>query len=93
MLSIIFDRTAVQSPDSLTGTIRAEDVDGLDSVWLTVDSSRSGEDGYFERVFLSRFRFNIPVGLVPGTLVRVRLEARDISGFRSALDTGVTIVP
>ena len=92
-LSITFDRTDVQSPDTLTGRVRAEDADGLDSVWLTVDSSRSGEDGFLERVFSSRFRFNLRPGIPAGTVVPVRLEARDVGGLISVLDTNVTVVP
>lgn len=87
----MFDRDSVQSPDSVTGWVRAEDGDGIDSVWLTVDTSRSGEDGFFDVVFFSRFRSNIPPGLASGARVPVRLEARDIGGFTSALDTSVTV--
>lgn len=93
VLTIVFDRTSVQSPDTVTGLVRAEDADGIDSVWLTVDSSRAGEEGFFEAVFTSRFKFNLAGGMVPGTVVPVRLEARDIGGFKSALDTSVTVIP
>ena len=93
VLGIVFDRTSVSSPDTVSGRVRAEDVDGLDSVWLTVDSSRSGQDGYLDRVFSSRFLHNLPGGIPPGTRVPVRLEARGLSGFISILDTSVRVVP
>lgn len=93
VLSIVFDRLTVQSPDSVTGSVRAEDVDGIDSVWLTVDTARAGEDGFFDAVFASRFSFALQGGLAPGTRIPVRLEARDVGGFSSTLDTAVTVIP
>jgi len=93
MLSVTLNPSQVTSPDTLSGTLRAEDRDGIDSVWVTVDMQRAGTDGFFDRVVLAPFRFMIPAGLTPGTLVDVRIEARDIAGFHSILDTSVTVIP
>ena len=80
------------SPDTLTGTVRAEDGDGIDSVWVTLDMERAGEDGFFETVLIAPFRFVIPSGLGPTTVLPIRVEARDIAGFSTTLDTLVRVV-
>lgn len=92
MLQIYFDRSAVKSPDSLTGTLVVRDPDGLDSIWLTIESSRTGEDGLLNDAFSSHFRYSVPAGLQAGTLLPVRLEARDLAGFLSTLDTNAVII-
>lgn len=92
MLFITLADTQVTSPDTLTGTVRAEDPDGIDSVWVTVDLERAGEDGFFRSVVNATFRFPIPVGLPATTVLPVRVEARDIAGFSSTLDTLVVVV-
>src|SRR5947199_184157 len=45
-----------------------------------------------EAVFERPFRFGVRSGLTPSTQVPVVLEARDVVGFRSRLDTFVTVV-
>ena len=92
VLRITLSQTEVTSPDTLTGTVRAEDGDGIDSVWVTVDMERAGEDGFFETVLIAPFRFLIPPGLPPSTVLPVRVEARDIAGFSTTLDTIVRVV-
>jgi hypothetical protein len=92
------DDTTVQSrtlppPDSVAGTLRVEDADGLDSVWVTVDGAVAGENGSFDRVFTSRFRFPIAAGRGVGSQLPVRLRARDIAGFQVIRDTHVVVVP
>jgi hypothetical protein len=93
ILQIVLNQTQVTSPDTLTGTVRAEDRDGIDSVWVTVDDQRAGQDGFFETVVVAPFRFLIPPGLPQTTVLPVRLEARDIAGFSTTLDTIVVVVP
>jgi hypothetical protein len=98
-LTVTLDRTTVRSstpptpPDTLTGTVRAEDPDGIDSVWVTVDGVAAAEDGVLERVFTSRFRFPIAAGKTDGTQVPVEVRARDIAGFQVTRDTHVVVVP
>lgn len=92
MVRITLSQTAVTSPDTLTGTVRAEDNDGIDSVWVTVDTERAGEDGFFETVLIAPFRFIIPPGLPANRVLPVRVEARDIAGFSTTLDTIVRVV-
>jgi len=98
-LSIVFDDTTVQSTtpnDTLRGTVRIQDADGLDSVWMQLvmqaDTVRAGADALFETAYRNRFRFAIRAGIPAGTLP-VKVEARDLVGFRSQLDTFVTVVP
>jgi hypothetical protein len=79
-------------PDTLSGTVRAEDTDGLDSVWVTVDSVEAGEDGGFDRVFSTTFRFLIGAGKTPGTVLPIQIRARDIAGFQVIRDTNVVVV-
>ena len=92
MLRITLNQTEVTSPDTLTGTVRAEDRDGIDSVWVMVDMTRAGEDGFFETVVVAPFRFVIGTGIPPTTVLPVRVEARDIAGFSTTLDTIVRVV-
>jgi hypothetical protein len=93
VLQVTLNQTEVTSPDTLTGTVRVEDRDGIDSVWVSLDMDRAGEDGFFEPIVIANFRFLVPAGLPPTTVLPVRLEARDIVGFRTVLDTIVTVVP
>ncbi len=94
VLAIVIDSTTIHAGlhDSVTGSVSAADPDGLDSIWLQVDTTRVGVDGLFETVFERPFRFGVRSGLTPSTQVPVVLEARDVVGFRSRLDTFVTVV-
>jgi len=93
-LAIVIDSTTIHSTtpnDTLTGSVRADDPDGLDSIWLRVDTTRVGVDGLFETSFRRPFRFAIRAGIPAGTQIPVILEARDVVGFRSQLDSFVTV--
>lgn len=79
--------------DTVAGNVRAEDPDGIDSVWVTLDTVRLGEDGGFDRVFSSRYRFFVAPGRGVGEQLLLRLRARDISGFEVQRDTYVVVVP
>ena len=96
MVSITLDKDSVRSgtnpPDTLTGTIRAQDADGIDSVWLQLDDEPPiGKDGLLQTSFQSPFRVAIPAGFGSGARLPVTLEARDVTGFRSVLDTMVRV--
>ena len=91
VLEITLDKDSVRSPDTLTGIVRAEDVDGIDSVWITVDTLRVGDDGFFEQTYQSRFRRPIRTGYVLGDRILVRLQARDVMGFTGVRDTVVIV--
>lgn len=93
VLSVTLDQAELTSPDTLTGSVRAEDRDGIDSIWVTLETDRTGQDGFFEAVVVARFRFFIPAGMTRTTALAVRLEARDVTGFRTTLDTVVVVVP
>ena len=73
--------------------MRAEDPDGIDSVWVTVDALVDAQDGLLERVFTARFRFPIAAGKADGTPIPVEIRARDIAGFQVTRDTQVVVVP
>ncbi len=92
-LQIELDRTAVDSPDTVTGHIHVSDPDGLDSIWLTVDSSRAVADAFLATSYGAPFSLKIRSGYTTGQHVSVRLEARDLSSFRSTLDTFVVVAP
>lgn len=98
-LTFTLDRTTVRSinppaqPDSASGTVRVEDPDGLDSIWVSVDSVTDGEDGGFERTFSAPFRFAIGPGKPATTHIPIRFRARDIAGFVVIRDTHVVVVP
>lgn len=98
-LTYTLDRTTVRSnnppdpPDSITGTVQAEDPDGLDSIWVIVDSVPGGEDGGFHQSLNIRFKFLIGSGKAPTTPIPVEIRARDIAGFEVQRDTHVVVVP
>lgn len=80
-------------PDTVAGHVRAEDEDGIDSVWVSVDSVIKGDDGGFQVVFSSPFRFVIATGKTPSSRIPVTLRARDLAGFEISRDTYVVVVP
>jgi hypothetical protein len=91
-LAIFLNEDSVRSPDTLTGSLRADDPDGIDSVWLSVDSAPPlGADGLLEPTFLASFRAAVRNGHVLGDHVAVRLTARDLSGYVGGLDTFVVV--
>ena len=91
-LSITLNEDSVGSPDTLTGSLRADDLDGIDSIWLTVDSAPPlAGDGLLEATFIATFRAGIRGGHVLGDHVTIRLTARDLSGYVGGLDTFVIV--
>ena len=91
-LAITLDQDSVLSPDTLTGSVRADDPDGLDSIWLSVDSAPPlGADGLLDPTFLAPFRAGIRNGHVAGDRIVVQLSGRDLSGYVGVLDTFVIV--
>ena len=79
--------------DTVSGIVRAQDTEGLDSVWVSVDSVVKGDDAGLNRTFSSIYRFVVPAGRMPGSKVPLSFRARDISGFQTQRDTYVVVVP
>jgi len=94
-LSFTIDQDSVSASqvDTVSGTVRAEDPDGIDSVWVTVDSEERGENGGFDRVFSARYRFLVPPGQQPGIRLILQFRARDIAGFEAQRDSYVVVSP
>lgn len=69
------------------------DADGLDSVWVALDSVEKGEDGGFDQAFSSRWRFVVTAGRNPGDILPLTFRARDIAGFVAQRDTYVVVGP
>lgn len=91
-LAITLNQDSVRSPDTLSGSLRADDPDGIDSVWLSVDSAPPlGADGLLEPTFLASFRAAVRNGHVLGDHVAVHLTARDLTGYLGGLDTFVVV--
>ena len=92
-LTILLDKIRVRSPDTLTGTLRAQDAAGIDSVWLTLESQpQFGTDGLMQTVFQAPFRTFVASGYTPGDQLSLTLSARDLDGFVGKRDTFVTVV-
>lgn len=71
--------------------MHATDADGVDSLWLVVDSDRVGyEGGLLEDVDFPVTAI-IPGGRFAGEAIPLTLEARDILGYVSTLDTFVRV--
>jgi len=77
----------------VSGSVRAQDTEGLDSVWVSVDSVVKGADAALQRSFSSGYRFVVPAGHTPGNRVPLSFRARDISAFAIQRDTYVVVVP
>jgi hypothetical protein len=91
-VGITLDQDSVTSPDTFTGTVRANDPDGIDSLWLSVDSATPlGADGLLQPSFQAPFRAEIPAGHVLGDHIPVNLTARDIAGYVGGIDTFVIV--
>jgi hypothetical protein len=91
-LTLTIDQDSVQSPDTLTGSLRADDVDGIDSIWLAVDSDPPlGADGLLEPTFIASFRAGVHGGHLLGDRISVRFTARDRSAYVGGLDTFVIV--
>lgn len=91
-LSLTINEDSVQSPDTVTGSLRADDLDGIDSIWLTVDSAPPlAADGLLEATFIATFRAGVRGGHVLGDRVSIRFTARDITGYTGGLDTFVIV--
>lgn len=91
-LAIFIDQDSVRSPDTLSGSLRADDPDGIDSVWLSVDSAPPlGADGLLEPTFLASFHAAVRNGHVLGDHIAIQLSARDLSGYVGGLDTFVVV--
>ncbi|MGH7537334.1 MAG: hypothetical protein ACREMF_01750 [Gemmatimonadales bacterium] len=91
-LTLTLDQDSIESPDTLTGAVRADDVDGIDSVFLSVDSEAPrGADGLLEPTFFGPFQIPVRAGHIPGDLVPIQVTARDIAGYVSVLDTFVIV--
>ncbi|HKA57823.1 MAG TPA: hypothetical protein VKD28_04355 [Gemmatimonadales bacterium] len=73
--------------------MRATDADGLDSVWVALDSVEKGDDGGFDQAFSSRWLFVVTAGLNEGAVLPLTFRARDIAGFVAQRDTYVVVGP
>jgi hypothetical protein len=78
--------------DTVAGTVRVDDSDGIDSVWVTLETIEKGENGGFEHVFSSRYRFVVQ-GFSPSEHIPLTFRARDVAGFVVQRDTYVVVIP
>jgi len=78
--------------DTVAGNVRVVDSDGIDSVWVTLETVEKGDDGGFAQVFDSRYRFVVQ-GFAPSAQIPLTFRARDISGFVVQRDTYVVVIP
>lgn len=77
----------------MSGTVHATDADGIDSVWVTVDTQQRAVDGGFNQSVTSPYRFIIPAGQQPGTHIPMSFRARDVAAFVTQRDTYVVVIP
>jgi hypothetical protein len=98
-VALSLNKTTVRSrsnpaPDTLVVHVRAEDQNGIDSVWVQLAQEPPiGADGLLDTVLEGPFRIIVPPGLGNGTVLPVKVRARDVVGFRSERDTSVTVGP
>ena len=94
-MSFTIDDTTVVSSraDTIAGTVRAQDADGIDSLWITAGPQQWVDDGGFNQVISTRYRLIIPSGTESGTHIPMSFRARDAAGFEAQRDTYVVAVP
>ncbi len=94
-ISFTIDDTTVVSSraDTIAGTVRAQDADGIDSLWITAGAQQWVDDGGFNQVLSIGYRLIIPSGTQPGTQIPMSFRARDAAGFAVQRDTYVVAVP
>src|SRR5205814_1365809 len=74
--------------------LEAVDEDGIASVWVQLAQDPPvGADGLLDPVLEGPFRLTVPPGLGSGMVLPVKVQARDVVGFRSQRDTFVTVGP
>ena len=73
--------------------MRAQDADGIDSLWITAGAQQWVDDGAFNQVISTSYRLIIPSGTQPGTQIPMSVRARDAAGFEARKDTYVVAVP
>jgi hypothetical protein len=78
--------------DTVAGNIRVDDPDGIDSVWVTLETVERGFDGGFEASFSDRYRFVVQ-GFTPSDQIPLTIRARDVAGFEVQRDTYVVVIP
>jgi len=94
LLTITLSMPTAQVRDTVTGTVRAEDASGVDSMWLSLDGGApAGQDGQFATTVQSNFRLIVLAAHHAGDRIPIELRARDLDGFVSQRDTTVQVVP
>ena len=89
-LSIAFDKDSVSDQDTLQITMGATDPDGIDSVFVVVDSEPTiGADGFLQTNWVGRVLVQVRPGHVRGQRIMVHYSARDTNGWIGTLDTFV----
>lgn len=78
--------------DTVAGTVRVDDPDGVDSVWVTLETVVKGENAGFDQVFRSGYRFVVQ-NFQPSELIPLTFRARDVAGFVVQRDTYVVVIP
>ena len=73
--------------------MRAQDADGIDSLWITAGAQQWVDDGAFTQVISTSYRLIMPSGTQPGTQIPMSVRARDAAGFEAKKDTYVVAVP
>lgn len=93
MLTLTLDADTVFSPDSVTGRVRAEDPDGIDSIWLTFEGETFAADGLLREVLDRAFVLAVDPGLSPGLRLAISLRGRDLAGYSHTIADTVRVVP
>lgn len=78
--------------DTVAGRIHVDDSDGIDSVWVMLETVEQGENGGFEQAFTWDYKFVVQ-GFQPTAQIPLRFRARDIAGFEVQRDTYVVVIP
>ncbi|MGH7675339.1 MAG: hypothetical protein ACREMV_08715 [Gemmatimonadales bacterium] len=92
-LTLSIDADTTFSPDTITGRVRAEDPDGIDSIWLAFAGDTFPADGLLLPVLDRAFALQVAPGVGPGTPLAISLSGRDLRGFSATISDTVRVVP
>jgi hypothetical protein len=92
VLTLTLDRTTVASPGVVGGRVVAEDPDGIDSVWIVLDTDTAAADGLFRPVVDQRILLSVRPGHAVGSVLEVKTRGRDLDGFTTTLLDTVMVV-
>ena len=84
--------STVFSPDTLDFQVQAQDPDGLDSLSVTVLDATKAYNTDFNTETTVQVSVLVPAGLPAGSLIRILVSARDLTGEGTVDTATITVI-